>query len=70
MPEPAPDFVHAIYIAANVDKVWNGLWDGKLTRAYWKHDNVSDWKVGSRWEHVGASRGARVVPRVALRQKQ
>ncbi len=55
MPEHAPDFVYAIYIAASAEKVWNGLFDGKLTRAYWKHDNVSDWKVGSRWEHVGAT---------------
>lgn len=55
MPESPADFVHVIYIAAKVDTVWNGLSDGQLTRAYWKHDNVSDWKVGSRWEHVGAT---------------
>ena len=55
MPESAPDFVHAIYIAAKIDTVWNGLSDGKLTRAYWKHDNLSDWKIGSRWEHVSTT---------------
>lgn len=55
MPESASDFVHTSYIAAKVATVWNGLSDSTLTRAYWKHDNVSDWKVGSRWEHVGAT---------------
>jgi len=55
LPEPAADFVHTIYIAASVDQVWNELSDDKMTRAYWKHESVSDWKVGSRWEHVGAT---------------
>jgi uncharacterized protein YndB with AHSA1/START domain len=22
-----------------------------MTRIYWMHENVSDWKPGSRWEH-------------------
>lgn len=52
MPERAPDFVYVIYIAASVDKVWNGLIDRELTKAYWGHYNISDWKPGSRWEHV------------------
>ena len=52
MPERAPDFVYTIYIAAEAERVWNGLIDRDLTRAYWVHDNVSDWKAGSRWEHV------------------
>jgi uncharacterized protein YndB with AHSA1/START domain len=49
------NFVYTIYIAASVDKVWNGLTDRELTKAYWDHYNVSDWKPGSRWEHVRAS---------------
>jgi uncharacterized protein YndB with AHSA1/START domain len=52
VPERAPDFVYVIYIAASVDKVWNGLIDRELTKAYWGHYNISDWKKGSRWEHV------------------
>ena len=52
MPETAPDFVYTIYIAASADTVWNGLFDRQLTKAYWGHFNVSDWKPGSRWEHV------------------
>src|SRR5439155_23227770 len=27
------------------------LLDAKLTAQYWQHENVSDWKPGSRWEH-------------------
>ena len=33
------------------EKVWNGLLDPAMTRVYWMHENVSDWKPGSRWEH-------------------
>ena len=46
-----PDFAYAIYIRATREQVWNGLVDPESTRQYWVHDNVSDWKVGSTWEH-------------------
>ena len=60
MPERAPDFVYTIYIAAGVDRVWNGLIDRELTKAYWSHFNVSDWKPGSRWEHVRSDESGKV----------
>jgi uncharacterized protein YndB with AHSA1/START domain len=44
-------FVYATYIAASPEKVWNALVDGEMTRQYWGHFNVSDWKVGSTWKH-------------------
>ena len=44
-------FVYVIYIASQPQAVWNGLLDGQFTRQYWDHDNVSDWKAGSAWEH-------------------
>ena len=44
-------FVYVTYIAATPVKLWNALIDGKLTRVYWQHENVSDWQPGSRWEH-------------------
>jgi uncharacterized protein YndB with AHSA1/START domain len=44
-------FVYAIYIRGTLEQVWNGLLDARFTRQYWAHDNVSDWKPGSRWEH-------------------
>lgn len=48
----APDFVYTIYIAATVETVWNGLIQKEVTEKYWGRDNQSDWKVGSKWEHV------------------
>lgn len=52
MSEPAPAFVYVIYIAASAETVWNGLIDQEVTKEYWGHHNRSDWKPGSRWEHV------------------
>ena len=48
----APEFVYTVYIAAPVERVWNALVDGDVTRKYWGHENRSDWQPGSRWEHV------------------
>jgi len=45
-------FVYTTYIAATPDKVWKALTEGELTRQYWRHENVSDWKVGSKWQHI------------------
>jgi uncharacterized protein YndB with AHSA1/START domain len=44
-------FVYVIYIAASPERVWRALLDGEFTRQYWGHENVSDWKPGSSWEH-------------------
>ena len=52
MPERAPNFVYVVYIAASPDTVWNALIERDLTKAYWEHYNVSDWKQGSPWRHV------------------
>src|SRR5262249_38603291 len=41
------------YIAAAPEKVWDALLDPNVTRQYWQHENVSDWKPGSKWEHRG-----------------
>lgn len=46
-----PDFAYVIYIRATREEVWNGFLESEFTRQYWVHDNVSDWKVGSTWEH-------------------
>jgi uncharacterized protein YndB with AHSA1/START domain len=45
-------FVYVTYIATTPAKVWAALVEGEITRRYWGHANVSDWKPGSRWEHV------------------
>jgi uncharacterized protein YndB with AHSA1/START domain len=44
-------FVYVIYLAARPETVWRALLDGEFTRKYWGHENVSDWKPGSPWEH-------------------
>ncbi len=46
-----PSYVYVTYIEATPEKVWTALTDADTTAAYWGHRNVSDWKVGSRWEH-------------------
>ena len=47
-----PTFVYVTYIESTPEKVWEALTDADLTAAYWGHRNVSDWRTGSRWEHV------------------
>jgi uncharacterized protein YndB with AHSA1/START domain len=46
-----PTFVYVTYIESTAEKVWHALTDADLTGQYWGHSNVSDWQVGSRWEH-------------------
>ena len=54
---PDSRFVYEIYIAATVETVWKALLDGEFTRQYWGHENVSDWRPGSPWEHRRADNG-------------
>jgi uncharacterized protein YndB with AHSA1/START domain len=47
-----PKFVYVTYIATTPEKLWNALIDGEMTKQYWgRARNVSDWKVGSTWQH-------------------
>ena len=45
------NFVYVTYIAAAVDRVWQALTEGELTRAYWGMTNTADpgWTPGARW---------------------
>ncbi|MFJ2814744.1 ArsR/SmtB family transcription factor [Streptomyces sp. NPDC087294] len=47
-----PSFLYVTYIRATPDQVWDALTDADLTASYWGHANVSDWRPGSRWDHV------------------
>lgn len=58
--ECAPDFVYTIFIKATIEEVWNGLIDKELTKAYWGHYNESDWKPGSRWNHVRSDESGKI----------
>jgi uncharacterized protein YndB with AHSA1/START domain len=53
-------FVYVTYIASTPDNVWQALTDSEITKEYWTRSNVSDWKVGSRWEHQRAD-GSKVA---------
>ena len=45
-----PSYVYVTYIHATPEKIWAAITDREISRQYW-HANVSDWKIGSRWEH-------------------
>jgi uncharacterized protein YndB with AHSA1/START domain len=46
-----PRFVYVVYISTSPEKLWNAVIDPKMTEKYWQHENISDWKPGSKWEH-------------------
>jgi uncharacterized protein YndB with AHSA1/START domain len=46
-----PAYVYVIYILATPQAVWTAITDAKISASYWGRENVSDWKVGSPWEH-------------------
>jgi uncharacterized protein YndB with AHSA1/START domain/DNA-binding transcriptional ArsR family regulator len=46
-----PTFSYTTYIEATAERVWQALTDADVTATFWGHSNVSDWQVGSRWEH-------------------
>ncbi len=46
-----PEFVYVTYIATTPDQLWKALVDAEMTKYYWQHVNISDWKPGSNWEH-------------------
>jgi len=57
-------FVYVTYIATTPEKVFQALTDGAVTRKYWGYENVSDWKVGSPWEHRSPEGTVRMVGEV------
>ncbi|MQA08607.1 MAG: metalloregulator ArsR/SmtB family transcription factor [Pseudonocardiaceae bacterium] len=46
-----PEFVYVTYIESTPERVWQALTDAEQTAEWWGHSNVSDWQVGSGWEH-------------------
>jgi uncharacterized protein YndB with AHSA1/START domain len=57
-------FVYVTYIRTTPQKLWDALLKPEFTRQYWGHDNVSDWKKGSKWQHVTAERTIRIAGQV------
>ncbi len=48
-------FVYNIYIRATPEKVFEAIMNPDVAKRYWGHENVSDWKPGSRWDHIRAN---------------
>lgn len=45
-------FVYVTYIRSTPEKVFEAITKPEIARRYWGHGNVSDWKTGSKWEHI------------------
>ena len=61
------DFIYTTYIKSTPEKLWNAIINPEFTRQYWGGNaNVSDWKPGSKWEHVAGDgqNSVRVIGKV------
>lgn len=44
------------------EKLWEAIIVPEIIRQYWLHENVSEWKIGSAWQHIDKdNRAVRVV---------
>ena len=48
-------FVYVTYIRSTPDMVFEAIAQPDVARCYWGHENISDWKPGSAWQHVRAN---------------
>jgi uncharacterized protein YndB with AHSA1/START domain len=55
MTKETTSFVYVTYIISTPQKVFEAITRPDVARRYWGHENVSDWKQGSKWEHVRAN---------------
>jgi uncharacterized protein YndB with AHSA1/START domain len=60
MTRETTSFVYVTYILSTPEKVFEAITKPELAARYWGHENVSDWRPGSNWEHVRAN-GERTV---------
>lgn len=54
-------YVYVTYILSTPEKVWEALTDARISASYWERENVSDWKVGSEWQHRLPGKSADVI---------
>ncbi|TGL63515.1 SRPBCC family protein [Leptospira sarikeiensis] len=52
MSKEKTSFVYVTYIRSTPEKVFEAITNPEITKRYWGHENISDWKPGSSWEHV------------------
>ncbi len=55
MARDTASFVYVTYIRSTPDKVFEAITDPDVARRYWGHENLSEWSVGSPWQHVRAN---------------
>jgi len=55
MSKDKTSFVYVTYIRSTPEKVFEAITKPEIARRYWGHENVSDWKPGSTWQHVRAN---------------
>lgn len=55
MSKEKTSFVYVTYIRSTPEKVFEAITQPEIARAFWGHENVSDWKPGSPWQHVRAN---------------
>lgn len=52
-----PELIYTTYIRTTPEKLWNAITNPEFARQYWGgHENVSDWKPGSKWMHVASDK--------------
>ena len=57
-----PKQVYTLFIRTTPQKAWDAITKPEFTRQYWGNlANVSDWKKGSKWEHVTKENEAWIV---------
>jgi uncharacterized protein YndB with AHSA1/START domain len=65
MSKEKTSFVYVTYIRSTPEKVFEAITKPEIARRYWGHENVSDWKAGSGWQHVRADdRAVQLVGKV------
>lgn len=52
MSKEKTSFVYVTYIRSTQEKVFEAITKPEIAKRYWGHENVSDWKPGSTWQHV------------------
>jgi uncharacterized protein YndB with AHSA1/START domain len=54
MTKQTTSFVYVTYVRSTPEEVFEAITKPEIARRYWGHENVSDWKPGSKWQHIRA----------------
>ena len=63
------EHVYVMFIDSTPKKIYDAIVKPEFARQYWYHENVSDWKPGSSWEHRDGETGkVKIVGKVVEAQ--